>query len=66
VPMPDPESEALLGGHCLSLCGFSDEKKVFTVRNSWGLVGNKGDFELPYEYLLSDLASDFWTIHLFE
>jgi C1A family cysteine protease len=66
VPMPNPDKEALLGGHCLSLVKYDDATKMFTIRNSWGLVGNKGDFELPYEYLLSDLASDFWTIHLFE
>jgi len=67
VNMPDQAKERLLGGHCMTMIGFDDEKKHFIVRNSWGeAAGDKGDFYIAYEYMLSPLASDFWTIKFFQ
>ena len=65
VPMPQ-KSEKSLGGHCVWLHGYNDEKQLFTARNSWGKSwGDKGNFYMPYQYLTNrDLASDFWTIKL--
>lgn len=63
VPMPQPK-EGVMGGHCVVAVGYDDTKRVFIIRNSWGVVwGMKGYCTMPYEYLLnSNLASDFWTI----
>ena len=68
VPMPDVQTEALLGGHAVMAVGYNDYEKRFLVRNSWGknwgLHGtNAGYFTMPYDYLAnSNLASDFWTV----
>lgn len=63
VPMPTKE-ERMLGGHAVLIVGYSDKKKFFIVRNSWGEGwGNRGYCYIPYDFILnSDLATDFWTI----
>lgn len=64
VPMPAPD-EPLKGGHAVLVVGYSDGRKSFIVRNSWGTAwGRGGHFLLPYEYLTSRkrYAWDFWTI----
>ncbi|QKF93594.1 peptidase C1a [Fadolivirus algeromassiliense] len=63
IPVPQQE-EKYLGGHCIVLCGYDDDKKVFIFRNSWGTAwGDNGYGYLPYGYVLdSKLASDFWTV----
>lgn len=68
VPVPDPEKETLLGGHALLAVGYDDDKEHFIVQNSWGEYwGDKGFCYIPYKYLTDkNLASDFWTITLFE
>ena len=61
--MPNPWEECL-GGHAVLVCGYDDEKQLFTVRNSWGPNwGDKGYFYIPYTYLTNhSLASDMWNI----
>ncbi len=63
VPMPE-YAERLLGGHAVLAVGYSDAKKRFIVRNSWGEKwGLRGYFTMPYAYLTSrDLSDDFWTV----
>lgn len=67
VPIPNKKNDSLLGGHAILLVGYNDETKKFKIMNSWGSeVGQKGYFELDYDYVLDkDLASDFWTITFF-
>jgi Cysteine protease len=67
VNMP-ASNEALLGGHAVLCIGYDDATQRFLIRNSWGPSwGNKGNFTLPYEYLLNaDLADDFWAIKVVE
>jgi C1A family cysteine protease len=64
VPMPNIQSEQLLGGHAIVCVGYNDLKQQWIMRNSWGSKwGEKGYFYLPYAYLLNpNLASDMWTI----
>ena len=63
VSMPKKDEE-ILGGHCMLLVGYDDDKSQFIIRNSWGdAVGDKGHYYLPYAYLTNDdLSNDFWTI----
>jgi len=63
VPMPR-SAERVVGGHCVVAVGYSDARRTFIIRNSWGSGwGRQGYGTMPYEYLLRpSLASDFWTI----
>lgn len=63
VPMPR-RGEQMLGGHAVLAVGYDDAKQVFIVRNSWGSSwGVEGYMAMPYAYLTSPLASDFWAIN---
>lgn len=63
VPVPDLTKDQRCGGHCVTITGYSDDSKCFTVLNSWSENwGDKGYCYIPYEYILnSQLASDFWS-----
>ena len=62
MPLPKP-GEELLGGHALILVGYSNVKQCFLVQNSWGTSwGLQGRFWIPYSYILSNHADDFWCI----
>ncbi len=62
VPIPNVSREKLLGGHCMTIVGYSSARQTFIVRNSWGKDwGMKGYCEMPFAFLLdSSIASDFW------
>ncbi|MEV6522952.1 C1 family peptidase [Longispora sp. NPDC051575] len=64
VPMPDVDSEQMLGGHAVLCVGYDDETMRFLVRNSWGeRWGDRGYFTMPYPYLTdSTLSRDFWMM----
>lgn len=66
--MPNPSKEKQLGGHCISIYGYSDKHQWFICMNSWGTAwGDKGWFYLPYDYLINKgLAADFWVVKLVE
>jgi len=68
VPMPDLKKEKLIGGHCMNIIGYDDDKQLFICANSWGKNwGNTGFCYMPYMYILNtSLASDlaFLTISL--
>lgn len=39
------------GNHAMVVCGYSDEEKIFIVRNSWGQnFGDQGYCYIPYSY----------------
>ena len=62
VPMPQ-QNESVLGGHAVCVVGYDDSKQSFLVRNSWGTSwGLSGYFWLPYGFITTGLASDFWVI----
>jgi C1A family cysteine protease len=68
LPIPDIDNEKYIGGHCVLLVGYNDQKKIFCFLNSWGEdVGDNGYFYVSYDYLLNNkLATDFWTIRYFD
>ncbi|MGB3347002.1 MAG: C1 family peptidase [Candidatus Humimicrobiia bacterium] len=67
--------EKILGGHAVMAVGYDDDIKIknttcgvekkgaLLIRNSWGTSwGERGYGWLPYEYVLTGLARDWWTL----
>ncbi|MBL0388393.1 C1 family peptidase [Tumebacillus sp. ITR2] len=70
VPMPDAETEQMLGGHAVLAVGYDDEGGHVIIRNSWGEGwGDEGNCYFPYEMwdynhiLQSPIVFDMWTGH---
>jgi len=65
--LPKP-GEKLMGGHAVLCVGYSDNDQRFLFRNSWSdKWGKRGNFTLPYEYLLEqNLSDDFWVGKIIE
>ncbi len=75
IPFPTP-NERRLGGHAIISVGYDDDIKIkniipsgeettgaLMIRNSWGEDwGNKGYGWLPYKYVLTGLAIDWWSL----
>jgi C1A family cysteine protease len=75
IPLPTPD-ESVDGGHAIVAVGYDDEKEIvnpndsrvfskgaFLIRNSWGTEwGMNGYGWLPYDYVTSGLADDWWTL----
>jgi len=74
IPYPCPGEQAKWG-HAVTAVGYDDRVKIknlkcgeetrgaLLIRNSWGTGwGEKGYGWLPYEYVLNELAVDFWSL----
>jgi len=74
IPFPCPGEKAIWG-HAVVAVGYDDARKItntkckkdtkgaLLIRNSWSSAwGDKGYGWLPYEYVLSGLALDFWSL----
>lgn len=68
IPYPT-HGDSLDGGHAVVAVGYDDDKKIgaetgaLLIRNSWGTQwGEEGYGWLPYKYVLSGLADDFWSL----
>ena len=75
IPFPTG-GEPVAGGHAIVAVGYDDGMKIrnanpggaattgaFLIRNSWGTAwGAAGYGWLPYEYVLSGLAQDWWSL----
>lgn len=75
IPLP-MKSEAFVGGHAVVAIGYDDTISIknsnpgapetvgaLLIRNSWGTGwGESGYGWLPYEYVLSGLAVDWWSL----
>jgi C1A family cysteine protease len=61
VPTPS-KSERMIGGHAMTLIGYSDITQRFLVRNSWGKTfGLNGYCMIPYPYV-TDMGDGFATL----
>jgi C1A family cysteine protease len=75
IPFPR-KGERVLGGHAVAAVGYDDAMRIrnaapgspetvgaLLIRNSWGPAwGEAGYGWLPYEYVNSGLAVDWWTL----
>ncbi len=74
IPYPS-KGEKVLGGHAMLVIGYDDNmtivnqstgattKGALLIRNSWGPSwGDHGYGAIPYEYVLNELAVDFWSL----
>jgi C1A family cysteine protease len=68
IPFPS-KNDRVEGGHAVVAIGYDDKRKIgkytgaLLIRNSWGEQwGDKGYGWLPYQYVLSGLAVDFWSL----
>lgn len=74
IPYPT-DGERVIGGHAIVAVGYDDKLKItntlgggattgaFLIRNSWGTDWGEGGYGwLPYAYLESELADDWWTL----
>ena len=75
IPFPGTQ-EKVEGGHAVVAVGYDDSltiqntnpngpstKGAFLIRNSWGTSwGDAGYGWLPYEYMLQELAVDWWSL----
>ena len=62
IPFP-MRRDRTKGGHAMVIVGHDDSKQSFLIRNSWGADwGLKGYGWLPYAYVTSGLATDFWSL----
>ncbi|MEJ2577509.1 MAG: C1 family peptidase [Kineosporiaceae bacterium] len=75
IPYPGPGEQAV-GGHGVSAVGYDDSLRIVNtahgdvattgallIRNSWGTGWGDGGYGwLPYEYLLTRFADDFWSL----
>jgi C1A family cysteine protease len=63
IELPN-DTDVMIGGHAVLVCGYNDIEKHWIVRNSWGRKwGDNGYCYLPYEYLLDDsLSTELWCI----
>ena len=74
-PLPDP-GEPVQWGHAVVAVGYDDKleirntlhpaaksKGALLIRNSWGTTfGNAGYGWIPYDYVLQNIAMDFWSL----
>jgi C1A family cysteine protease len=73
IPFP-AKNENVLGGHAIVAAGYDDARVVtnpngstttgaLLIRNSWSETWGEGGYGwLPYEYVLQNLAEDFWAM----
>ncbi len=68
IPFPG-RGDRVEGGHAVVAVGYDDKKKIgkhtgaILIRNSWGVKWGDGGYGwLPYEYITSGLAVDFWSL----
>jgi len=75
IPFPSwwDKIRGSIGGHAILAVGYDDNmsignyKGALLIRNSWGTGwGEQGYGWLPYNYIKTGLANDFWTVRKIE
>jgi len=69
IPYPS-DGDKIVGGHAVVAAGYDDKMVInnskpgaLLIRNSWGKTwGEAGYGWLPYDYVLSGLAVDWWSL----
>ncbi len=68
IPYPQP-GDRVTGGHAVMAVGYDDNKVIdgrqgaILIRNSWGVGwGQSGYGWFPYDYILTGLAVDWWSV----
>lgn len=62
IPYPT-SADRLSGGHAVIAVGYDDAEGSLLIRNSWGANwGDAGYGWLPYAYVETELAEDFWSL----
>lgn len=74
IPLPGSKDE-MVGGHAVVAVGYDDRRIVesadgsmksqgaLLIRNSWGAHWGQGGYGwLPYDYVISGLTADWWTL----
>ena len=75
IPFPI-KADKIAGGHAVAAVGYDDNLKIkntgpgaketkgaLSIKNSWGTKwGDKGYGWLPYDYVLRELAVDWWSL----
>lgn len=66
MPVPNVNSEELLGGHEVICLGYDLKAGLILCQNSWGPAwGQSGFFQMPFEVVNNqNLCPDLWIIHL--
>ena len=58
-PTDEEIAENKYGNHAMVICGYSEEDKVYIVRNSWGKgFGDNGYCYIPFSYIEDDKLSN--------
>ena len=56
LAIPNPETEAMISGHCLLVCGYDDARSWWVIRNQYGPGWGAGGYcFMPYGY------ESFWV-----
>ena len=69
IPYPS-SGDKIIGGHAVVAAGYDDKMVIknsnpgaLLIRNSWGKTWGEGGYGwLPYDYVLSGLAVDWWSL----
>jgi len=74
VPVPGPSDQGI-GGHAVVAVGYDDARVIagangepgttgaLRIRSSWGAAWGDGGYGwLPYDYVLRELAHDWWSL----
>ncbi|OQE16111.1 hypothetical protein PENSTE_c025G02474 [Penicillium steckii] len=60
IKMPPEPVPARTAGHAVVFVGYDDNSRMFKFKNSWGLIGDRGYFYMPYDYV--KYTSDAWVL----